>query len=156
MKSRKDDFVSYEISSVCHCLSTCKMSIMYPWHIWILISRLPKMWMNRKRDLLCNQTINISHTPDKPCAIFSLFSISHPEKQDTAYYTDLIPQNCKILSSFVNILVVFVEGLIHEFQYSWISDYLYELWRKILWPRILNHNKISFSRSIHENGYPRK
>ena len=45
----------------------------------------------------------------------------------------------------VPIFVVFVEGPIHEFQYPWISDSLYELWRKILWPRIMNPTNVSFS-----------
>ena len=35
----------------------------------------------------------------------------------------------------VPIFVVFVEGPIHEFQYPRISNFLSELWRKILWPR---------------------
>ena len=43
------------------------------------------------------------------------------------------------------IFVVFVEGPIHEFEYPWISDFQYELWRKILWPWILNLTNVSFS-----------
>ena len=45
----------------------------------------------------------------------------------------------------VPIFVVFVEGPSHEFQNPRISDFLYELWRKILWPRILNPTNVSFS-----------
>ena len=38
----------------------------------------------------------------------------------------------------VLIFVVFVEGSIHEFQYPRNCNFLYELWRKIPYPRILN------------------
>ena len=38
----------------------------------------------------------------------------------------------------VPIFVVFVEGSTHEFQYPRNGDFLYELWREILCPRILN------------------
>ena len=44
----------------------------------------------------------------------------------------------------VTIFVVFVEGLIHKFQYSRNGNFLYELWKKILWPRILNPTNVSF------------
>ena len=32
-----------------------------------------------------------------------------------------------------------------NFNYPWISDFLYELWKKILWLRILNPLNVSFS-----------
>ena len=41
--------------------------------------------------------------------------------------------------------LIFVESPIHEFQYLGICDFLYELWRTILLPRILNHRSLSFS-----------
>ena len=44
----------------------------------------------------------------------------------------------------VPIFVVFVEGLIHIFQYPWNGNFLYELWTKILWPRILNPTNVLF------------
>ena len=44
----------------------------------------------------------------------------------------------------VPIFVVFVEGPIHEFQYPWNGNFLYELWKKILWPQILNPTNVSF------------
>ena len=44
----------------------------------------------------------------------------------------------------VPILVVFVEGPIHEFQYPRNGNFLYELWKKILYPRILNPTNVSF------------
>ena len=43
----------------------------------------------------------------------------------------------------VPIFVVFVESPIHEFQYPRIGNFLHELWRKILWPRILNPTNVS-------------
>ena len=45
----------------------------------------------------------------------------------------------------VPIFVVFMEGTIHELQFPRISDFLHELWRKILWSRILNPMNVSFS-----------
>ena len=45
----------------------------------------------------------------------------------------------------VPIFLVFVEGSIHEFQYPQISDFRYELWRKILWSRILSPTNASFT-----------
>ena len=44
----------------------------------------------------------------------------------------------------VPIFVVFVEGPVHEFKYPRNSDFLYELWRKILWPRISNPMNVWF------------
>ena len=41
--------------------------------------------------------------------------------------------------------MVFVEGPIHEFKYPRIGDFLYELWRTILWPQISNPMNVSFS-----------
>ena len=38
----------------------------------------------------------------------------------------------------VRIFVVFVKGQIHGFQNPQNSNFLYEVWRKILWHRILN------------------
>ena len=43
----------------------------------------------------------------------------------------------------VPIFMVFVEGPIHKFQYP--QNFQYELWRKILWLRILNPMNVSFS-----------
>ena len=45
---------------------------------------------------------------------------------------------------WVPIFVVFVEGPNHEFQYPRNGNFLYELWKKILWPRILNPTNVSF------------
>ena len=45
---------------------------------------------------------------------------------------------------WVLIFVVFAEGPIYEFQYPRISDFLYELRRKILWPWILNPTNVWF------------
>ena len=54
--------------------------------------------------------------------------------------------HCEWLNfSGVPIFLVFVEGLIHEFQCPPINDFLYELWRKVLWPQILNPTNVSFS-----------
>ena len=39
----------------------------------------------------------------------------------------------------VLIFVVFVDSPNHEFQYQQNSNFWYKLWRKILWPQILNH-----------------
>ena len=47
----------------------------------------------------------------------------------------------------VPIFVVFVEGPIYEFKYPRNSEFLYELWRKILWQRILNPTNASFFQS---------
>ena len=44
----------------------------------------------------------------------------------------------------VLIFVVFVGGSIHEFHYPWKGNFLYELWKKILWPQILNLTNVSF------------
>ena len=44
----------------------------------------------------------------------------------------------------IQIVVVSVEGTIHEFQYPWNGNYLYKLRKKILWPRILNPTNVSF------------
>ena len=44
----------------------------------------------------------------------------------------------------VPIFVVFVEGPNHEFQYPRNGNFLYELWKKILWPQILNPTNVSF------------
>ena len=44
----------------------------------------------------------------------------------------------------VQIFVAFLEGPIHEFQCQRNSDSYYELWRKILWPRILNPTNVWF------------
>ena len=44
----------------------------------------------------------------------------------------------------VPIFMVFVEGPIHEFQYQRNGNILYELWKKILWRRILNPKNVSF------------
>ena len=38
---------------------------------------------------------------------------------------------------------IIMEGPIHEFQYPRIGDFLYELWRKLLWLRILNPTNVS-------------
>ena len=49
----------------------------------------------------------------------------------------------------VPIFVVFVEGPIHEFQCPRNSDFLYELWRKILWPRNFEpHEYLIFLQSM--------
>ena len=54
----------------------------------------------------------------------------------------------------VPVSVVSVQSTI--FQYRWNSGCLYELWRKILWPRILKpHECIIFS-SIHKKSVPTK
>ena len=44
----------------------------------------------------------------------------------------------------VPIFVVLVEGPIHELQYPWNGNVLYELWIKILWPQNLNPTNVSF------------
>ena len=44
----------------------------------------------------------------------------------------------------VPIFMVFVEGPIYEFQYPRKSNFLYELWKKLLWPRMLNPSNVSF------------
>ena len=44
----------------------------------------------------------------------------------------------------VLIFVVFVEGTIHEFQCPGNCNILHELWKKILWPWILNPANVSF------------
>ena len=54
----------------------------------------------------------------------------------------------------VPIFVVFVEGLIHEFQYPRICEFSYQLWRKILSHEFWTPRMCHF-RSIHENWYPR-
>ena len=43
-----------------------------------------------------------------------------------------------------NFFVVFVKSQIHEFQYPWSGNFVYELWKKILWPRNLNPTNVSF------------
>ena len=43
----------------------------------------------------------------------------------------------------VLIFVVFVEGPIHEFQYPRNGNFLYHLWKKMLWPRNLNPTNAS-------------
>ena len=45
----------------------------------------------------------------------------------------------------VPIFVVFIEGPVQEFRYPRISNFQYELWRKILCPRILNPTNVLFS-----------
>ena len=44
----------------------------------------------------------------------------------------------------VPIFIVFAKGPIQEFQCPWNSNFLYELWRKILLPHILNPTNMSF------------
>ena len=44
----------------------------------------------------------------------------------------------------VPIFVIFVEGPVHEFQCPRNSNFLYEFWKKTLWPRILNPTNVSF------------
>ena len=51
--------------------------------------------------------------------------------------------------------VVFMEGPIHKFQHLWSGNFLYDLWNKILKPRILNPRMCHFC-SIQENHKPRK
>ena len=50
----------------------------------------------------------------------------------------------------VPIFVVFVEGHIHKFQYSRNANFLYELWKKILWPQSWTPRMCQFC-SINEN-----
>ena len=46
---------------------------------------------------------------------------------------------------FFAFFMVFLVGPIHECQCPRINDFLYELWRKIRWPQILNPTNVSFS-----------
>ena len=41
--------------------------------------------------------------------------------------------------------VVFVKGSFHEFKYPRNNNFLYDFWRKIKWPRILNNTNELFS-----------
>ena len=53
------------------------------------------------------------------------------------------------------IFMVFMEGPIQEFQYPQNDNFLYDLWKKMLWPRISNPTNVIFVQSMkigtHEN-----
>ena len=76
----------------------------------------------------------------------SIYEATNQIRKNTAagQFTMVIFWYCGWLNfRWVPIFMVFVEGPNHEFQCQRISDFLNELWRKILWPQILNHMNVS-------------
>ena len=106
----------------------------------VKVASAPTGWLAMQHCSNCNG--NCTSTTKKMLAVYKL----------KLFKTILITEDIFILTWYcgwlnfrgVPIYVVFVEGLIHKFQYTWNSDFLYELWSKTLWPRILKHMNVSF------------
>ena len=80
---------------------------------------------------------------------FWKFLVAHCYNQyqsNTENFKDMLGLNyCEwLIFRWVQIFVVFVDGPIHEIWCPQKSDFMYKLWKKMLWPRILNPTNIWF------------